>query len=422
MYSYSRLAAQMSSSNKRRRAAADGDAGSSSGGCDSAVAAAAAEAAAPSSSSSGTELQVFQWEPLPLDLEDRYQESALFSPAEFRHKRTSTMAVAPAQHVEDDEPLDVRDLLPAASAKEEDTSQLQRPAVVLGPARERSARGAAGHAISRAATEVATDADHPLTCFRPVPSAVAAAPTKRYELVYRNYAPPVAQPPEHAEPEPMADDEVLLRVALYDGKTKRQEWLVYGTQSLLDLRQVLDCVTTDKLNYQGKTMIKQGSHLRLPSDSAMLYVEGTFYVSGPKDLSEQPRRWLATKGIAAEPPRQMEETSFEQLWLRLGKQYLFLHQGSCEHAIVFTQCWMATALDERNRVMYPLLAFQRKGAHKMCGACRRFTAEYECHDDPQADAWPTYLCKGCTNHFYYDRDGNLLQNEQRPAKMWPYIC
>jgi len=400
-----------SASNKRRKAAAGGDAEPSYGEC-----AAAAPAAAASASSTALQMA---WVPLPLDLEDRYQESAEFSPAEFRHGRTSTMVVAPAQHVEDDEPLDVSDLLPAVSAAEDDAPQAQRPAaVVLGPGRERSARGAAGHAIARAANEVATDADHPLTCFRPVLSPIAAAPTKRYELVYRNYAPPVAQPPEGTEPEPMADDEVLLRVALYDGKTKRQEWLVYGSQSLLDLRGVLDCVTTDKLSFQGETMRKEGGGLQLPSDSALLYIEGTFYVSGDVDLSEEPRRWLATKGVATGEPRRMEETSFEQLWLRLGKQYLFLHQGSCEHAIVFTQCWMATALDERNRAMYPLLAFRRKGTHKMCGACHRFTAEYECHDDPEADAWPTYLCKGCTSHFYYDSQGLPA----RPAKMWPYIC
>ena len=66
-------------------------------------------------------------------------------------------------------------------------------------------------------------------------------------------------------------------------------------------------------------------------------------MSGDVDLSEEPRRWLATKGVETAPPRRMEETSFEQLWLRLGKQYLFLHQGSCEHAIVFTRCSLLSA-------------------------------------------------------------------------------
>ena len=65
----------------------------------------------------------------------------------------------------------------------------------------------------------------------------------------------------------------------------------------------------------------------------------------------------------------MDEVTFEMLWLRLGKQYLFLHQGSCEHTLVFTACWLATAADEQDGRAYPKLGFQRKMAPKMCTAC-----------------------------------------------------
>lgn len=36
-----------------------------------------------------------------------------------------------------------------------------------------------------------------------------------------------------------------------------------------------------------------------------------------------------------------------QYQTRAGKQYCFLHHGSCEHTIVFTACWLATAIDEQ---------------------------------------------------------------------------
>ena len=359
---------------------------------------------------------------LPIDLEERFIESeVLFNPGQFREERSAP--APPAEHLEDDGPLDVSDLLPQ-SASAVATS------LTLGPRRQPSARGAAGLTAARAVADN-NDSDHPLASFRPAIARVPQ-PHRRYELIYRNYAPP--GPSLEGEPVPLpaslsdgrAAPSVLLRVAFFDKKSKRQEWIVHGGQTLLELRKVLDCVTTKELEYQHQRCQELGENMPPPSTSALFYIEGGFFFDDAEgagiDLSEGPRAWLEARGEPAPEPMRMDEVTFEMLWLRLGKQYLFLHQGSCEHTLVFTACWLATAADEQDGRAYPKLGFQRKMAPKMCTACHTAPAKWQSHGDTAADAWPSYLCGQCNFQFHYTAPttehptGRLTRED---FQMWP---
>ena len=154
-----------------------------------------------------------------LDLEERFKESVLFCPAEFRDERIDA---APAVQLGQDELLDLSDLRP----QREGTTALV-------PTRERSSRSAAGQTAGRVAPDVPVT-DHPLTSLRPASSAGPSA--RRYEMIYRNYA-PTGPPAEMIGPRvPLPAHTVLLRVALFDKKLKRQEWIVHGKQTLLEVR------------------------------------------------------------------------------------------------------------------------------------------------------------------------------------------
>ena len=114
----------------------------------------------------------------------------------------------------------------------------------------------------------------------------------------------------------------------------------------------------------------------------------------------------------------MAEVTLEMLQLRLGRQYLFAHHGDCEHALVFTDCWLATDADVRPRSDYPLPAFKRKGAgnNNRCGVCARAVAIWECHGDRLADCSPCHLCQVCHFQFHYSADdggggGTALRND-----------
>ena len=195
-----------------------------------------------------------------LDLEERFKESVLFCPAEFRDERIDA---APAAQLRQDELLDLSDLRPQPEGT-----------TALVPTRERSSRSAAGQTASRVAPDVPV-ADHPLASLRPASSAGPSV--RRYEMIYRNYA-PTGPPVEIVGPPLLLPAHtVLLRVALFDKKVKRQEWIVHGKQTLLEvcpahqalfsscahslplvpqLRNVLDCLTSTELKFQGDLLTK----------------------------------------------------------------------------------------------------------------------------------------------------------------------
>ena len=152
-----------------------------------------------------------------LDLEEKFKESVLFCPAEFRDERISAVQ----EVLQPDEMLDLSDLRPQPEGT-----------TALVPRRERSARSAAGQTASRVAPDVPV-ADHPLVSLRPAGSA--GPPARRYELIYRNYAPTGPPAEMSGPPVPLPAHTVLLRVALFDKKVKRQEWIVHGKQTLLEV-------------------------------------------------------------------------------------------------------------------------------------------------------------------------------------------
>ena len=153
-----------------------------------------------------------------LDLEERFKESVLFCPAEFRDERIS----AALEVLGPDEMLDLSDLRPQPEGT-----------TALVPTRERSSRSAAGQTASRVAPD-APVADHPLVSLRPAGST--GPPARRYELIYRNYAPTGPPAEMSGPPVPLPAHTVLLRVALFDKKVKRQEWIVHGKQTLLEVQ------------------------------------------------------------------------------------------------------------------------------------------------------------------------------------------
>lgn len=263
--------------------------------------------------------------------------------------------------------------------------------------------------------------EHPLLSKRPL-SELERAPKRRFELIYRNYAPP--PPPVSGPSLPLGA--VLLRVAFYDRKRKASEWVVHGDQRLIELRQCLQCRSLDQLHYQQKKLQQsKREELPLPSDAAFFFIEGRFFSCGAPEPTEHIREWICKShssedgGVSQEElrqalrPRPMAETSFEMLRLRLGRQYLFSHLGDCEHAIIFLDCWLATPADELRIRAYPLLVWLGKRSPPMCCVCARAPADWEVHGDTQADSTPNLLCKQCHFQFHYDADGQLRSRHKQ---------
>ena len=74
----------------------------------------------------------------------------------------------------------------------------------------------------------------------------------------------------------------------------------------------------------------------------MFYFGNTFYcdfrVNTNKDYSEVIAKWALENpqmNIGQFQRKRMEETRIEDLEIRLGFPYVYMHMGTCEHLIVF---------------------------------------------------------------------------------------
>lgn len=81
-----------------------------------------------------------------------------------------------------------------------------------------------------------------------------------------------------------------------------------------------------------------------------------------------PRTVLYTAGV-------MDETRFEDLRVRLNFPYLLMHQGKCEHLVVFTEVRLAHPSDDQDIRNYPKrLRIDSTLKTPVCGICAVFSA------------------------------------------------
>jgi snRNA-activating protein complex subunit 3 len=81
------------------------------------------------------------------------------------------------------------------------------------------------------------------------------------------------------------------------------------------------------------------------------------------DYSKNIIKWYKENGLSDADnllTARMEETTFNDLSLRIGQKYLFCHQGSCKHFIRFTEVRIHNDIDKPNYNIYPIQTFQSK--------------------------------------------------------------
>lgn len=220
---------------------------------------------------------------------------------------------------------------------------------------------------------------------------------------------------------PVAEGTVLLRVAYFRQHLKVRELELHADQTLSELAAALGgCLTGVQLARQHRELAKQrgaaaAAARPLPTDGAAFCIEGCWYASGAADLSAHVRPWLEVRGKPSPPPKPMGSTRLGELTIRLGRQYLFVHHGDCEHALVFLSCWLAGVPTAAAPPLsaYPRTTFRRQQPSKQCVVCVRAPAKWEVHGDPLADANPCYLCQMCHFQAHYTAEGRSRHTDYR---------
>merc|ERR1712002_1387776 len=219
--------------------------------------------------------------------------------------------------------------------------------------------------------------------------------------------------------------------------TESQEVQVIGSQKLSELRDIIECLTDTVIPFDLSD--PQNADCKVTNkdlfSSGYFFIENVFYndMRYPlsKDLSKDVRHWAKDpkRGYKEVSSALMEETTFLDLSIRLGQPYVYIHQGNCEHLIVFTYLRMMNIDDCQARLAYPLTdarVIQKR--RRLCRACMQAHAVWYIVDSKFCPVSPCLICDTCHLYLHYDNDGNKLTSFkafQVPAyehhKLYPYI-
>lgn len=195
-------------------------------------------------------------------------------------------------------------------------------------------------------------------------------------------------------------NEVIMTVSIYHPKkrTKTQSFSVLGSQLLKTLKDRFYCL----------------SDVVLPNNSSsFFFIENHFY----SDFSQKENLDYASIIIDWMKSGQskfwskftyqhskMEETKFEDLKIKIGKKYLYCHQGDCEHILTFDELRMVTENDNQNYNDYPIQTFQSKIRRRKCRICKITNATCITYNDVNSPENPTYFCEYCFKMLHTNTD------------------
>ncbi|XP_014260356.1 snRNA-activating protein complex subunit 3 [Cimex lectularius] len=154
--------------------------------------------------------------------------------------------------------------------------------------------------------------------------------------------------------------------------------------------------------------------------SGMFYIGNVFYIdcrfAGNIDYSEPIRNWGKKRGFDLNFVEPMEMTKVDQLSFRLGYPYVYMHQGDCEHLIVFTDARLLSPMDKLIKTCYPLLKSFSNLRGSYCMTCGVRIARYIVVDTERLPSDYCYLCTVCLYLYNYIDDEKV-----EDFKVYKYI-
>ncbi|XP_041075219.1 snRNA-activating protein complex subunit 3 isoform X2 [Polyodon spathula] len=228
-----------------------------------------------------------------------------------------------------------------------------------------------------------------------------------------------------ADPEDQVEEgEIILTMNIlypiishqYKESKPLQTIQVLGSQKLTQLRDALCCVSDLQISGEfSNTPDLAVEHVSKDHfKSAYFYFEGVIYndMRYPecKDLSKTILEWVESRerGYDRFQTAKMEDTTFNDLRIKIGYPYLYCHQGDCEHVVIITDIRIIHQDDCLDKTAYPLLRKKHWILSRKCAVCKMYIARWVTNDDCFAPADPCYFCDLCFRMLHYDSDGNKL--------------
>uniref|UniRef100_A0A5S6QKB9 snRNA-activating protein complex subunit 3 n=1 Tax=Trichuris muris TaxID=70415 RepID=A0A5S6QKB9_TRIMR len=192
-------------------------------------------------------------------------------------------------------------------------------------------------------------------------------------------------------------------------------YLVLSSQKLTELRDVIfcanDCTPITK-------RVNNSENVNMPAKDVFtggfFYFNGVFYndfrKEGSIDLSIPILEWAERRSRSVGPftTAKMEETTFKELNIRLGQPYVYVHQGNCEHLLVFSDIHFAHKSDPQDISWYPVDFTKRAKTIYHCEACQDNYARWIVHAKERLPQPTMLFCEPCFKLFCLDENDERL--------------
>nr|CAX74666.1 snRNA-activating protein complex subunit 3 [Schistosoma japonicum] len=199
-----------------------------------------------------------------------------------------------------------------------------------------------------------------------------------------------------------------------------QRLVLLSKQNLTVLRDAIKC-PQDKVWLGDCSEALDVPELHVSADklytSSYFFIEGKFYDdlrnANSKSLGQEVIQWAKSKRelVSCGPftSSTMESITLENLAVCIGKPYFFVHQGNCEHMIIFFDIRLVDRDSCQSESSFPMLTGRCSARILHCFACRRLACRWivtECRTILPVDPCP--ICDVCIRLLLYTADGKKI--------------
>jgi len=216
--------------------------------------------------------------------------------------------------------------------------------------------------------------------------------------------------------------EALLTVRVYKPFHHRSKLMplkeiqVLGSQCLTELRDAISC-SADMLvpgEFSDNPDLPQDIRAKDLYKSGFFYIEGVFYNdmrdTSSHEISQIIVEWAKdpSRGVGPFASEKMEDFRFVDLTIRLGLPYVYVHQGDCEHLLIFTEIRLLHPEDCWDARQYPLKTSSFLVKRKQCCVCISSVAQWLVRRSELAITDPAFFCDTCFRMLHYAKDKSKL--------------
>ncbi|KAL7749955.1 hypothetical protein RI367_004831 [Sorochytrium milnesiophthora] len=185
-----------------------------------------------------------------------------------------------------------------------------------------------------------------------------------------------------------------------------QQLEVLSDNTLENLRDAIQCIA-DFSSPKERSVVVNGQPLNQVGgprrSNSMFVIEGRPYIDrraeGTAAFVDYSQNCMLLS--AEQEAGDMSQTRFSSLQLRLHVPYVFVHQGSCEHLLLFDEIRLLDDDAQTKGVSFPYTIFRLRVRRPQCAMCTSRPISVATHNDLYSGETVCGWCDSCFHKFHY---------------------